>query len=186
MMKTWLTRRAVRRPVSRATTSPISSSVCRLPFIRSSALPAADQLHGLGGSGVAVRHVHDLEGRDVDCRRLAAALRILCCGPDQDGGDDARPRPPRRAPWSEVSSQGWATAQGMGRISRVAAISRSYLSWLRGAGSVNWCHLRKRTVRTSTMRSSPASHPGRSGRSRGRGGRSAPSGRRRPGSPGCR
>ena len=40
MMKTWLIRRAVRRPVSLATTSLISSSVCRLPFIRSSALPA--------------------------------------------------------------------------------------------------------------------------------------------------
>ena len=32
--------RAVRMPVSRATTAPINSSVCRLPFIRASALPS--------------------------------------------------------------------------------------------------------------------------------------------------
>jgi hypothetical protein len=40
MTKTWLTRRPVLRPVSLATTSAISSSVCRLPFISSSASPA--------------------------------------------------------------------------------------------------------------------------------------------------
>ena len=33
-------RRAVRSPVSRLTTAPISSSVCRLPFISASALPS--------------------------------------------------------------------------------------------------------------------------------------------------
>ena len=38
--KQWLMRRAVRRPVSRFTTAPISSSVCRLPFISASALPS--------------------------------------------------------------------------------------------------------------------------------------------------
>jgi hypothetical protein len=37
-MKTWLIRRAVRRPVLPEVTSRISSSVCRLPFIRSSPL----------------------------------------------------------------------------------------------------------------------------------------------------
>ena len=40
MTKQWLMRRAVRMPVSRATTAPISSSVCRLPFISASALPS--------------------------------------------------------------------------------------------------------------------------------------------------
>ena len=40
MMNTWLIRRSVRRPVSLLTTAPISSSVCRLPFIRVSASPA--------------------------------------------------------------------------------------------------------------------------------------------------
>ena len=38
--KQWLMRRAVRRPVSFLTTSAISSSVWRLPFISASALPA--------------------------------------------------------------------------------------------------------------------------------------------------
>ena len=37
--KQWLMRLAVRRPVSRFTTAPISSSVCRLPFISTSARP---------------------------------------------------------------------------------------------------------------------------------------------------
>ena len=40
MMKTWLIRRSVRRPVAEAATSFISSSVCRLPFISSSPLPS--------------------------------------------------------------------------------------------------------------------------------------------------
>ncbi len=40
MTKTWLMRRAVRRPVADGTTAPISSSVCRLPFISASTSPA--------------------------------------------------------------------------------------------------------------------------------------------------
>ena len=39
MTKTWLIRRAVRRPVADAVTARMSSSVCRLPFISSSPLP---------------------------------------------------------------------------------------------------------------------------------------------------
>ena len=39
MTKTWLMRRPVRIPVSRFMTSESSSSVCRLPFMSSSALP---------------------------------------------------------------------------------------------------------------------------------------------------
>ena len=38
--KQWLMRREVRSPVSRATIAPISSSVCRLPFMSISALPS--------------------------------------------------------------------------------------------------------------------------------------------------
>ena len=38
--KQWLTRRAVRNPVSRRTTAAISTSVCRLPFISASARPS--------------------------------------------------------------------------------------------------------------------------------------------------
>ena len=40
MMKQWLTRRLVRRPVSRFTTAAMISSECRLPFISISALPS--------------------------------------------------------------------------------------------------------------------------------------------------
>ena len=40
MTKQWETLRAVRSPVSRRTTAPINSSVCRLPFISASALPS--------------------------------------------------------------------------------------------------------------------------------------------------
>ena len=40
MMKTWLMRRPVRKPVSRLVTSASSSSECRLPFMSSSALPS--------------------------------------------------------------------------------------------------------------------------------------------------
>ena len=39
MAKTWLMRRAVRRPVAGSTTARISSSVCRAPFISASTLP---------------------------------------------------------------------------------------------------------------------------------------------------
>jgi hypothetical protein len=40
MTKTWLTRRSVRSPVAEATTAPMTSSVCREPFIRDSTSPA--------------------------------------------------------------------------------------------------------------------------------------------------
>ena len=40
MMKQWLRRRAVRRPVSRLTTAPSSSSVLSDPFISMSARPS--------------------------------------------------------------------------------------------------------------------------------------------------
>ena len=80
MTKTWLMRRPVRRPVSRATTAPISSSVCRLPFISSSASPCADQLDRLGRRGVAVRGVDDLRSSEVDPARLRD-LSMFAAGP---------------------------------------------------------------------------------------------------------
>ena len=69
MMKTWLRRRPVRRPVSRATTAPNSSSVCRLPFIRTSASALTDQLHGPGRRRMAVRNVdhHGVLPRSIPC-----------------------------------------------------------------------------------------------------------------------
>ena len=44
----------------------INSSVCRLPFIKKFALCFVNQLHGRGGSGLAVRNVDDLEVADIE------------------------------------------------------------------------------------------------------------------------
>ena len=58
-MKTWLIRRAVRRPVVPDVTARISSSVCRLPFISSSPLASRTSSTALRGGGVAVRRVDE-------------------------------------------------------------------------------------------------------------------------------
>ena len=83
MMKTWLIRRAVRRPVDEDVTARINSSVCRLPFISSSPLACVNELDGLGRRGVAVRHVDDLEAADVEAELLARSLRS--CAPVRPG-----------------------------------------------------------------------------------------------------
>ena len=93
MMKTWLMRRPVRRPVSRATTAPSSSSVCRLPFISSSASPSRTSSTALaaaawlcGASTIRVpreidagllRDLLDLRGRTDEDRRDESLLRRL-------------------------------------------------------------------------------------------------------------
>ena len=87
MTKTWLMRRAVRRPVAPDVTARISSSVCRLPFIRSSPLAFADQRDALGGRVVAVRGVDDLVAADVDLV-LGRGGGDLGARPDQDRHDD--------------------------------------------------------------------------------------------------
>ena len=62
------------------------------------------------------------------------------------------------APPSELASQGWATAQRIGRIARVAAISRSYFSCRRAPGvatsfiAAPRCRLRYRVPRGITRR----------------------------------
>ena len=108
MMKTWLIRRAVRRPVADAVTARISSSVCRLPFIRSSPLPARISSTRLRGRRLAVRRVDDFDTcrcRDCACVRTAA---IFAAGPTRIG----MMMPASAAsitPRSEVSSQGCTT-----------------------------------------------------------------------------
>ena len=93
MMKTWLMRRPVRSPVSRATTAPSSSSVCRLPFISSSASPsrtsstafaAAAWLCGASTMRTAAevdarvpRDLADLRGRADEDRRDQSLLAGL-------------------------------------------------------------------------------------------------------------
>ena len=88
MMKTWLMRRSVRSPPAFAVTLRIISSVCRLPFIRTSPLPSWISSTALGGGGLAVRSVDDLVARMFrSC--LAATSLIFAAGPDQDRLDDA-------------------------------------------------------------------------------------------------
>ena len=119
MMKQWLMRRAVRRPVSRFTTAAISSSVCRLPFISISRLAFARQAHRGLGRGLAVRRVDQLVGGDVEAGLARPRPRCAPSGPTRIGLS----RPicaASTAPRSELSSQGCATAQGVG-VERLAA-----------------------------------------------------------------
>ena len=119
----------------------------------------ADQLHGLGGSGVAVRHVHDLEGRDVDAERLCHATDLVL-GTDQDGGDDLVPgRLDGTSERSLVAGVGDRAGDGAdvvrdGDQPLVLVVAPG--CWLG-----HFCHLRKRTVRTSTMRIFTSVAPGK-------------------------
>src|SRR3954469_21069937 len=132
MTKTWLIRRSVLSPLSLATISRISSSVCRLPFISSSARPERTSSTAFAAAAWLCGTSTSSQGatsRPAAC----AAASTLCAGPTRMG----RMMPASAAstaPPSELASQGWATAQGIGRIARVAAISRSYFSCRRAPG----------------------------------------------------
>ena len=89
-MKQWLRRRAVRRPVSRLTTAPGSSSVLATLHQHLGAA-LAHQRHRLLGGGMAVLHIDDLVGTDVELRR-ACGREILSPRPHQDRRDDAQLR----------------------------------------------------------------------------------------------
>ena len=132
MTKTWLMRRAVRRPVSLRTTSAISSSVCRLPFISASASPA----------------------RTI-CTAFSAAawlwaVSTICIPRDRGAarrpGGDARVRSDQHRTYESggrgiqrrgerVCSHGCTTAVRMGESARQAAIHASYF-WCLRAGSI--------------------------------------------------
>ena len=129
MMNTWLMRRPVRRPVSRATTAPSSSSVCRLPFISSSASPCADQLDGFRRRGVAVRRVDDRGAARDRCRCCLRDLADLRGGPDEDRRDQSasrRPRSRRPAPFPRRDApRRSARARGCGIVRAVLVLSGS-------------------------------------------------------------
>ena len=136
MTKTWLTRRPVRSPVSRFITSESSSSVCRLPFIRRSALPvrtsstafsAAAWLCGTSTISMSPRS-------SENCLATAA---ILSLGPTRIGLINPA-SPASTAPFSEVSSQGCATAVAIGSSFFAAAIRRSYFSCRRKVDAVEF------------------------------------------------
>src|SRR4051812_3973003 len=121
-------RRWVRSPVSRFTTAAMSSSVCRLPFISASALPfltrstaAAAAVSGVGLSTISTSR------RSMSC--AFASARIFASGPNSTGAMSPM-RAASIAPASELWSQGYATAVGVGGSALQNSIRRWYFSCL--------------------------------------------------------
>ena len=96
MMKTWLTRRPVRSPVSLLVTSASNSSVCRLPFISSAALPACTSSTALAAEAWLCG-VDDLQPGDVE-PGLLRRRDDPSAGADQYRRDQALRRRVERAP----------------------------------------------------------------------------------------
>ena len=128
MTKTWLMRRPVRRPVSCATTAPSSSSVCRLPFISSSASPARTSATAFAAARVAVRGIDDPDVGEVDA--VLGGERLDLGGrADEDRRDQAlrrRPRRPPRAPSARTDARPpSAPARGCGTAPAAPRTCRS-------------------------------------------------------------
>ena len=86
MMKQWLMRRAVRMPLSCATTAAISSSVCRLPFISASAFPSRTSATALAAESWLCSEA--TSGKpEISMPAAPAASRDPRGGPDQDRRD---------------------------------------------------------------------------------------------------
>ena len=75
MIKQWLMRRAVRIPVSRATTAPISSSVCRLPFIRACASPLRTSSTAFAAEIMTMERIDDFLSPEMSIPFFAALRR---------------------------------------------------------------------------------------------------------------
>ena len=125
MMKTWLMRRAVRRPVLPEATSRISSSVCRLPFIRSSPLDSWISSTALAAAA-SLCGASTISNRLMSMPCCCATAAILAAGPTRIGAMMPASAA-STAPRSEVSSQGCATTVVAGGTCFACAISRSYL-----------------------------------------------------------
>ena len=124
MTKTWLIRRPVRRPVAEEVTACISSSVCRLPFIRSSPLPSRISATAWAAAAwLCGASTISRPAMSMPCS--AATATIFAAGPTSTGSM-SRSVAASIAPRSEVSSHGWVTIVTAGEPSRAAAISRSY------------------------------------------------------------
>ena len=134
MMKTWLIRRAVRRPVADAVTARISSSVCRLPFISNSPLPSWISSTALAAAA-SLCAASTISKRLISSLCSRAAALILSRRPDQDRLDDAgfrrldrhraaksRRRDARR--WSPPAAPAWRGRSAV-RTSRDAAAPRA-------------------------------------------------------------
>ena len=134
MMKTWLIRRSVRRPVAEAVTSRISSSVCRLPFISSSPLPSRISATALAAAAWLCGGVDDLAAGQVDAV-LAATSRIFASarrGPARSAARRGVDRAPQRGLVAGMRDDGHGrgavagAARSAGRISRVSAWYRAH------------------------------------------------------------
>jgi hypothetical protein len=126
MMKQWLMRRDVRRPVSRLTTAAISSSVWRLPFISASASALRTSSTAFAAESW-LYWASTRRKREMSMFDFAATSRIRAAGPTRIGV--MRPtREASTAPLRDDSSQGCATAVGVGGSSLQRAISWSYFS----------------------------------------------------------
>src|ERR671912_2202469 len=133
MTKQWLTRRAVRRPPSRRTTAPMSSSVCRLPFISASAWP--DFTSSTATSAVAwLCGASTMRIMETSLPSASAAAVILACGPTRMGSIGPSPAASNTAP-RDAASHGCTTATFSLGSDCAAATSRSYLSCRRWPGS---------------------------------------------------
>ena len=153
MTKQWLIRRSVRMPVSRATTAPISSSVCRLPFISAAALPSRTRATALaaeswlcadstiGRSAMSMpmprRHVANARRRPDQDRLDQAQPACLHRAPERDfvtrmrnRGDDRRQLLRRVDQTQILVVRPWADVRKV-RIHTVHALCRLWHRWLR-------------------------------------------------------
>ena len=139
MTKQWLTRRAVRSPVSRLTTAPISSSVCRLPFISASALPSRTSSTALSADAwlCGVSTIGS-PAMSMPCSFAIASIRAR--GPTRIGAISPS-FAASTAPRSELSSQGCATAVGVGGSALQASMRCWYFACSR-VHSRTPCHLK--------------------------------------------
>ncbi len=129
MTKQWLIRRAVLSPASRATTAPINSSVCRLPFQTASASPERTSATAFAAASW-LWSASTIRNNDRSTPILAAAEETLALGPTRIGSTRPSFAASTAAP-SAASSHGCATATFRGGNSRAAAISRRYFSCAR-------------------------------------------------------
>ena len=107
MTKTWLIRRAVRKPVLEDVTARISSSVCRLPFINNSPCPALISSTALAAAASLCGASTTLKALiSISCSRADAL--ILAIGPTRVGMMSPI-FAASNAPRSEVSSHGCTT-----------------------------------------------------------------------------
>ena len=112
MRKTWLMRRAVRRPVAEGTTAAISSSVCSEPFMSASTSPA----RAMATACCAAAWLCSVDRILQPARSIpsaSATARIFASGPTRTGTISPR-RAASSGPSSESRSHGWTTAQVTG------------------------------------------------------------------------